>query len=147
MQVSVLQDKLVKGLSSVAYAVSSKPSLPILSNVLLTAKEGILQLAATDLSLGIQLRIGAKVKKEGAITVPAKVFGELVSSFPLAPVELSLEGESLRIQCGSYRARLSGIPAMEFPSLSQVSGTGEFSLPVSSFREAVERVVFAASSD
>ena len=63
MIVSVLQEKLVKSLSSILRVVPSRPSLPILSNVLLEAKEGRLRLSATDLNLGMRLWVGAKVKK------------------------------------------------------------------------------------
>ena len=147
MVVSVLQEKLVKSLSSILRVVPSRPSLPILSNVLLEAKEGRLRLSATDLNLGMRLWVGAKVKKEGALTVPAKVFSELISSFPPATVEMSVSEESLQIQCGSHKARLAGIAASEYPSLGKISGSKEFVVAANHLQEAVGRVAFAASSD
>jgi DNA polymerase-3 subunit beta len=147
MKISVLQEKLAKGLSSVSKVVPTKPSLSVLSNVLLEAKSGRLQLTATDLNMGMRLWIGAKIEKEGAITVPAKVFGELVSSFPSGTVEIALEGESLRVSCGRHKARLAGIAASEFPALGKLSGKKEFEVSFEEFHRAVERVAFAASSD
>lgn len=147
MIVSVLQEKLNKGLSAVVRVVPSKPSLPVLSNVLLEVIDGRLRLSGTDLNLGVRIWIGAKVKKEGAISIPAKVMSELVSSFPPETIELELEGDALRIACGSHRARLAGIGASEFPALGKVSQKKEFPLSVESFQTAIARVAFAASSD
>jgi DNA polymerase-3 subunit beta len=147
MKISILQEKLAKGLSSVGRVVPSRPSLPILANVLLEARGGRLQLTATDLNLGMRLWIGAKITKEGAISVPAKVFGELVSSFPASTIEMSLEGDSLRISCEGHKARLAGIAASEYPSLGKLSGKKEFGIDFGQFHLAVERVAFAASAD
>lgn len=147
MRLKILQEKLAKNLNSVSRIVPSKPQLPVLSNVLLEAKEGSLQIAATDLNLGIRLSVGAKVKKAGSITVPAKVFDELVSSFSPGTVEMTLKGEVLSIVCGSSRASLSGIAASEFPSLGKISKKKEFEIEASRLQESIERVGFAASSD
>lgn len=147
MNVSILQEKLAKGLASVLRITPGKPSLPVLSNVLLTAKEGRLQLTATDLDLGVQVSLGAKVKKEGAISVPAKVFGELVSSFSPSTVELTAKNESLNIVSGENKARLSGIAASEYPSLGEVAIGKTISFATSKLNEEVSRVSFAASSD
>lgn len=147
MQVSILQEKLVKGMSFVSKVVPSKPTLPVLSNVLLVAKGGELHLEATDLSLGVRLKIGAKIKKEGSITVPAKVFGELISSFPPSRVNIELKGESLNISCAGNKVRLSGMDASEFPTLGKVESKSGFVIDTKLFREVVEKVVFAASTD
>lgn len=147
MKISVLQEKLAKGLSSITRVVPSRPSLPILANVLLKAKEGRLQMIATDLNLGMRIWIGAKVKSEGAISVPAKIFGELISSFPPATIEMIVDGESLRVSCKGHKARLAGIAASEYPMLDKLSGKKEFKISFEQFHQAVERVVFAASSD
>lgn len=147
MIVSVLKEKFSKGLAAVARAVPNRPSLPVLSNILLEAEDGRLRLTGTDLNLGIRVWIGAKVKKEGAISLPAKVVSELVSSFPPETVEMELDGDALRMVCGGHRVRMAGISASEFPSPGKVSQKKGFSLPVSSFQETVDRVAFAASTD
>ena len=75
MKTSVLQDKLAKGLSIVARAVENRPTLPVLGNILLATEDARLKLAATNLEMSITTWIGAKVEKEGAITLPAKTLG------------------------------------------------------------------------
>lgn len=147
MKLSVLQEKLSKSLASISRVVPSKPSLPILSNVLLEAREGRLQLTATDLNLGMRLWVGAKIEKGGAISVPAKVFGELVSSFPPSTVEMALDGESLTVTCAGNTASLMGIAASEYPSLGKLSGKREFDLSYEQLHRAVEMVTIAASTD
>lgn len=147
MKVSVLQEKLSQGLSSVLRVVSGKPTLPILNNILLRARKGELELFATDLNLGIRLTVGAKVQKEGSITVPAKVFGELVSSLPASTVDLKLEGEILHIASNNYKVQLSGTSAKEFPILGDFSRKLNFSLDSKQFQSIVDKVVISASSD
>jgi DNA polymerase-3 subunit beta len=147
MEISVLQEKLSKGMTSISKVVSSRPTLPILSNVLLVAESGRLQLFATDLNLGIRLWVGSKVKKEGKITVPAKVFSDLVSSFSPSTVNISAKDESLGVSCDGNKVRISGIAASEFPKLGKVSSKKGFTIEAASFKKAVERVVFAASTD
>ena len=147
MKVSVLQEKLSKGLISVSRVVSSKPTLPVLSNVLLTAKQGQLELFATDLHLGIRISIGAKISKDGAISVPGKVFSELVSSLPASTIKLILNGDVLHITCGSYKGKISGIAAKEFPVLGEVTRKKSFLLDAKKFQTVVEQVALSASSD
>src|SRR5436190_17805313 len=89
MRVSVLQENLAKGLGVVTRAVASRPSLPVLSNILISTDESRLKLSATNLELGITTWIGAKVEDEGAITVPARTFHDLVNT--LAPERVDME--------------------------------------------------------
>ena len=71
MKVSCLQENLAKGLSIVSRAVSTRSTLPVLANVLMSTDNGRLKLSATNLEVVITCWIGAKVEEEGAITVPA----------------------------------------------------------------------------
>ncbi|MBE0690442.1 MAG: DNA polymerase III subunit beta, partial [Anaerolineae bacterium] len=80
MFVSVLQEQLARGLSIVSKAVDSRPTLPVLANVLLSTEDARLKLAATNLELTIVSYIGARVNQPGEITLPAKTFVELVSN-------------------------------------------------------------------
>lgn len=147
MKLSVLQERLVKGISAVTRVVSSKPTLPILSNILLETKSGSLILSATDLNLGIKIWIGAKVKTDGKITVPAKVFGEIISSFSPSRIDITVKENVMQIACGGNKVKLSGTSAEEFPILGDIVSKKSFNIKTSIFSEAVERVVFSASSD
>ena len=80
MRASCLQENLSRGLSVVGRAVATRPTLPVLSHILLSTDQSQLKLAATDLELFIVCWIGAKVDQEGAITVPARLIIDLVNS-------------------------------------------------------------------
>ena len=80
MKISVLQENLAKGLSIVSKAVDSRPTLPVLNNILLEAEGSRLKLAATNLQMSITMWISAKVDVAGSITLPANTFRDLVTN-------------------------------------------------------------------
>ena len=95
MKVSCLQENLAKGLSIVSRAVAPRSTLPVLGNILLSAEGGRLKLSATTLEMGLTCWIGAKVEEEGATTVPARTFVDLVNTLPADRVEMALLGQHL----------------------------------------------------
>ncbi len=148
MRVSVLQENLQKGLSIVNRAISSRPTLPILANVLLSTEDSRLKLSATNLELGISVWIGAKVEQDGAVTVPARTLYELVSN--LSPervdMELDVRTQTINLRCGGTTTNIKGIDASEFPLIPEASADG-VAVPAHEFREMIEQVAFAAAKD
>ena len=117
MRVSCLQENLAKGLSIVSRAVSTRSTLPVLGNILIEARGSQLRLAATNLEIGINCWIGAKVDDEGAITVPARLLSDFVNSLPPERVEmeLSTRTQTLPDWLGSHVRALAyygGAPAI-----------------------------------
>ena len=108
MNISVMQENLARGLSTVSRAVSSRATLPVLANVLLRTEDSGLKLTATNLEIGINCWVPGKVNAEGAITVPAKLFTDLVASLPNQRIdlELSTKDRTLRLTCGGSRASI-----------------------------------------
>lgn len=156
MRVSVMQENLVKGLSIVGRAVSSRSTLPVLGNILLEAREGQLRLAATNLEIGVNCWLGATVEDEGAITVPARLLTEFVGSLPPERIdmELSVRTQTLHLSCARHEANMKGIDAADFPNLPTMDGENgsalegaTLELEPSGLRKMVEQVVFAASTD
>lgn len=156
MRVSVMQENLVKGLSIVGRAVSSRSTLPVLGNILIEARDDQLRLAATNLEIGVNCWLGAKVEDEGAITVPARLLTEFVSSLPPEKIdmELSVRTQTLHLSCARYEANMKGIDAADFPHLPTMEGDNGSALEGATLeldplglRKMVEQVVFAASSD
>src|SRR5512146_2904702 len=107
MKLSCLQENLNKGLGIVGRAVAARTTLPITNNVLLATDNSRLKLVATNLEMAISCWIGAKVEEEGAITVPAKLLTEFVSSLPSDKVEVSLlpRSKTVDLKCARYEAR------------------------------------------
>lgn len=149
MKVSCLQENLAKGLSIVSRAVAARSTLPVLGNILLATDNGRLRLSATNLELGITCWIGAKIEEEGATTVPAKTFVDLVNTLPQDKVELDLNPrtQTLNLACGRTRAHVKGIDAQEFPQIPPADLDNALELNVEDFREMIGQVTFAAATD
>ncbi|MCC6189657.1 MAG: DNA polymerase III subunit beta, partial [Anaerolineales bacterium] len=157
MKVSCLQENLAKGLSVVSRAVAARSTLPVLGNILVASDNGRLRLAATNLELGITCWIGAKIEEEGATTLPAKTFVDLVNTLPQDKVELDLNArtQTLSLTCGRTRAHIKGIDAQEFPLIpvadplqSPRGGVDSaIELNVEDFHEMITQVAFAAATD
>jgi DNA polymerase-3 subunit beta len=153
MKVSCLQENLAKGLSIVGRAVATKSTLPVLSNILLATDQGRLKLAATNLELAVVTWIGAKVEDEGAITIPARLLAELITSLPndRIDMELNVRTHTLHLTCARSEANIKGIDATEFPPIPSVGGEGEATATVQMdsglLREVIGQVAFAAATD
>src|SRR5512138_637120 len=149
MKVSVSQQQLAQGLGVVSRAVSPRSTLPVLGNVLLATDEGRLRLAATNLELGISCWIGAQIQDEGSITVPARLLADLVSTLPNDTVHLSVNVSTctLTVHCGASNTDIKGIDAQEFPPMPATDMSEGVLIKVSDFKEMIQQVTFAASSD
>lgn len=151
MQVSCLQENLAKGLSIVGRAVASRSTLPVLSNVLLATDNGQLKLAATNLEIGINCWVGAKVAQEGAITVPARLLSDFINSLPPERIDLKLDEstQTLNLRCARFESNIKGIDAQEFPIVPTAANGGDavIRLEPSSLRAMIDQVVFAAATD
>jgi len=149
MKVSCLQENLSKGLGIVGRAVSPRSTLPVLGNVLLTTDAGRLKLSATNLEVGISCWIGAKVDEEGATTVPARTFVDLVNALPPEQVDMELiaRTQTLNLCAGRSEANIKGIDAQEFPIVPAPEGEGGILIEADVLRAAVSQVAFAAATD
>ena len=149
MKVTVLQENLARGLGIVSRAVSPRSTLPVLSNVLIASDEGRLRLSATNLELGITCWIPARIEQDGSTTVPARTFSDLVNTLPTDQVMLSLHSQTqtLNVRGGTSTNDIKCIDAQEFPPLPVPDFEGAVQLNVAEFREMIQQVAFAASTD
>ncbi|MEB3275950.1 MAG: DNA polymerase III subunit beta [Cyanobacteriota bacterium] len=152
MKLVCSQSELSSGLQLVSRAVASRPTHPVLANVLLTADAGTGRLSLTgfDLSLGIQTSIPATVEASGAITLPARLFGEIVSRLASdSPITLHCpEGDEqleLTSLSGSYQMR--GMPADDFPDLPLVQTGVSIRLQAQALIQGLRATLFASSGD
>lgn len=150
MKVSCLQENLAEGLSIVGRAVSPRSTLPVLGNVLLATDGGRLKLSATDLEVGINCWIGAKVEEEGATTVPARTFIDLINALPPGQVDLELivRTQTLNLHAARSEANVKGIDAQEFPIVAVPDEDAQgIHVQPAVLRSAIEQVAFAAATD
>ena len=149
MKVSCLQENLHKGLQTVGKAVANKTTLPVLNNILLSTDGGRLKLTATNLEVGITNWIGCQVEEEGAITVPAKLLIDFVSSLPNDTIKMTLDEKTrtLHLKCARFEANIKGISAEEFPIIPEVTERPAARIPAPLLKEMIGQVAFAASAD
>jgi len=152
VKISCLQENLARGLATVGRAVASRSTLPVLSNILLQSDEGRLRLAATNLEIGVNCWVGARIEEEGSITVPARLLTEFVNSLPHGQIdmEVSERTQSLNLKCARYEANIKGIDASEFPDVptaETIGGQDNLHLEAATFRQMIDQVVFAAATD
>ena len=157
MKATVLQENFNKGLGVMGRVITVRGQLPILGNVLVEAGKEGLTLSATNLEIGLRMEIGGKVTEEGAITVPAKNLGEFVGLLSEGGVDLTTEGEKLKIEAGKAVAVFAGIAAQEFPIMPKLGGKGalrqaqgkqqRFKVSKKMIGEVASQVAFAAAAD
>ncbi|MGD8464314.1 MAG: DNA polymerase III subunit beta [Anaerolineae bacterium] len=152
MKISCLQENLAKGLTTVGRAVATRSTLPVLSNILLQTDEGRLRLAATNLEIGVNHWIGARVEEEGQITVPARLLTEFVNSLPPGQIDMELNerSQTLNLKCARFEANIKGIAASEFPDVptaANINGASRLHLEADTFKRMIDQVVFAAATD
>ncbi|MEI6228491.1 MAG: DNA polymerase III subunit beta [Candidatus Saccharibacteria bacterium] len=149
MEITVTQENLTKALSAVGRVASSKTQLPILGNILLRTDGNRLLIAATNLEIAITQYIGAKVTKPGAITIPARLMSEFISSLPRESVELKVVNDNLHIKSGKYTSIINGFVADDFPELPTINETSsiQYSIKVEDFKDAVSQTIITTSND
>ena len=152
MKLSCSQADLNTALQLVSRAVSNRPTHPVLANVLLAADEvtGKLRLTGFDLSLGIQTSISASVENSGAITLPAKLFGEIVSKLSNdSPLLLTSDETNQQVELtsksGTYQVR--GMLSDDFPDLPLVESGTSLKLNPLLLSSAIKSTLFASSTD
>ncbi len=149
------QSDLNTHLSLVARAVPSRPTHPVLANVLLKADEKTQQVSLTgfDLSLGIQTSFDAEILESGEFTLPAKLLGDIVAKLPQGNLTLEVaqeddqDGEIATLTASSGRYEIRGIGAREFPELPMVEDGKTLSLSIESLGDGLKGSLFATSPD
>ncbi len=148
MEIQVARDPFLRALQLVQNIVEPRQTLPILANVLIEAREGELQVAATDLEVGARVTVPATVGRVGGITLAARKLVELVRELPGQPVALTLQENGwVQLVCGTAAFRLVGLPAEEYPPIEV--GSADDWLPVDGprLRAMVTRTSYAMSQD
>lgn len=147
MQITLQQSKLAKALSYIAKAVSTKPNIPVLSNVLLSVDKSTLKLSATNLDMGINMWIAGQSLADGEVTVSAKTLGDFVSETSDGKITLTVDGQLLKVVGEGSQAEFQTIPATEFPILPKITGTPVFSVAPDIFVTGLSKVLFACSTE
>jgi len=148
MEITVSKAELLRELSATQGVVERKTTIPILSNYLFEAGGDRLSLTATDLDLSLRTSCNAKVKKEGACTIPARKLHDYVKLLPDADITIKmLENHWVSIRCGRSNTKMVGMARSNFPSLPVFPTAGVVKIPALVLRGMIARTSFAIANE
>jgi DNA polymerase-3 subunit beta len=148
MKLTISKEQLLAGLQAVQNVVSSRSTLAILSNVLMKARTGHLELTATDLDVAVVCSVPARVTEPGDITLPARKLVSIVKELSVPEVDFTLEeGSMVFIQAGSSSFKVHGLPASDYPEVPTLEESQAVTLSQTLLKVMLKRTSFAASTD
>src|SRR5512146_3158421 len=148
MEISVSKSDLLKELTATQGVVERKTTIPILSNFLFEAGGDKLSITATDLDLSLRTSCPAKVKKEGACTIPARKLYDYVKLLPDGDITIKLlENHWVNIRSGRSNTKMVGMARANFPSLPAFPTAGVVKIPAQILRTMIAKTIFAISSE
>jgi len=152
MKLVITKAELIRGIARIQAIVEKRNSMPILANVLLEARgegeDGELELAATDLEVGIRGLHSANVSSAGALTVSAKKLFEITRELPDEPIHLEATPNAyLTIRCARAEFTLSGTSSEEYPTLPTFTPEKVVPVQATTLSQMIERTMYAASAD
>lgn len=149
MKIKINQNELNKSINIVQKAVSSRTPLPILSGILLEAKDNMLILTATDLDLGIKTYSPCEIEEEGSIVVQSKLIGDFVRKLPSNSYVFinTLENNSMEINCLNSEIKILGNSADEYPDNTFENEGNSFEIKSESLKDLIRYTYFAAAQE
>ena len=148
MKFTIAKEQLINGLQAVQNIVSSRTTLPILSNVLLRGEGKKLELTATDLDVTVSSAVGAEIERAGAFTVPVKKLFGIVRELGSLEIEIEVDDKNAcKIKAGASFYKLNGLASEEFPPPPKFSEKNKIALPQEKIKGMLRKTSFAVSTD
>lgn len=147
MKLSIARAELLDALTVVSKGMSSRSTLPILSGVLFSAKDGSVSLQSTDLEVSVRHSVPALIESEGQTVIPGKLLTDIVRSLPEAAVALEVDGDTAVVRCQHSSFTMKTLPSADFPRFPELSIEKSVSLPSSLMGSMVKKVSKAVSRD
>ena len=148
MKLGAEKEILLNGLQAVQNIITTKAALPILSNVLIETQGNNIRLTATDLDVGISCVVPVDIQEQGAITVPAKKFSEIIRELPGDNLSITTKKNNLVIiETEACQFKIMGLPREEFPKLPEFKDKEAIKLNQAELKQMLNLTYFAASFD
>lgn len=148
MKFTVTKENFLEGLQRVQNVVSTRTTLPILSNVLLEADEGSLRFTTTDLDVGISGTVEAEVERGGGTTLPARRLFNIVRELPSSEIDVEIDSKNAAtLRSGAGVFKILGLPKEEFPPPPSFADAKVFTLPQKDLRDGLRKTHYAISND
>lgn len=148
MKLICTQENFKKAIYNTERVIGKQATLPILENILFETEKGMLRVSATNLEIGVFLKVGAKIEKEGKITIPAKIISNFVNNLPQGEnITIETDDQVLRIKSGNSKASIKGLSAQDFPIIPKFNGNFMFSFSGNDLRENLPKTLACVSLD
>lgn len=148
MNLTIAKEQILTGLQAVQNVVSTRTTLPILSNVLMRAADDRVEFTATDLDVTVSCSVEASVKKPGATTIPVKKLFGIIRELSSPEIDIETDDKNVTsIRAGSSFFKIRGLAAEEFPPLPKFKEDKRVTVPQEKFRGMLKKTSFAISSD
>ncbi|MAB75077.1 MAG: DNA polymerase III subunit beta [Verrucomicrobiales bacterium] len=147
MKFQIDKDVFQEALNQVQHVVSTRTTLPILSNVLIEADELGLQLSTTDLDVTISKRIAANITETGATTLPVRRLASIVRELPTSEITFEESDDAATVRSGPSFFKILGLPAGEFPAIGEFGEAKDFTIDQKLLKEALRKTSYAISTD
>src|SRR5512147_420354 len=148
MKLTIKKEEFLKGLQRIQGVVEKKNTMPILSNMLLTAEGKSLEIVATDLEIGLRGSYTAEVDKPGAVTVSAKKMYEIVRELPAEDLQIKVEeGSWVKVLSGRSQFKLVGLPKDEYPALPDVAEEGMIVIDGATLRDMIKKTLYSVGEN
>ncbi|MGY9080605.1 MAG: DNA polymerase III subunit beta, partial [Candidatus Nanopelagicales bacterium] len=146
MHIRVERDALAQAVTWAARTLPSRPSMPVLSGVMLIAEQDSLTLSSFDYEISARVQVNIDVIEPGKVLVSGRLLADITKALPAAPVVLKLDGNRVSIECGRSSFTLPTLPVEDYPALPDMPTTAG-SVDGDVFSEAVAQVAIAAGKD
>jgi DNA polymerase-3 subunit beta len=144
----ITKEAILDGLQRVQNVVSTRTTLPILSNVLVQASNGTLSLTTTDLDVAVRCKVEAEVAKAGSTTLPARKLFSILKEVPAAEIEVDVDDRNAAsIRCGSSFYKIMGLAEEEFPRFPEAGAGKSLKIEQSVLRDMLKKTAYAVSND
>lgn len=148
MKFTISKESFLSAINQVQHVVSSRTTLAILSNVLLKAKDGVLELTTTDLDVGVTCTVPAEVEEAGATTLPARRLATIVRELPSEEIQFKVDEKNVAsIRSGPSYFKVLGLTSEEFPALPRFDDAREFKMEQQMLRDCLRKTSYAISTD
>ena len=148
MKLKIKKEEILKGLQRIQGVVEKKNTMPILSNMLLTADANGVEIVATDLEIGLRGRYTAEVEKAGSVTLSAKKMYEIVRELPAEDIQIKVEdGGWAKIISGHSQFKLVALPKEDYPALPDVAEEGMIAIEGETLREMIKKTLYSVGEN
>ena len=138
---------IASAVSAASKVVNAHSTVPILSNVLLSADDGAIRVRATDLEVTLEHEFAGEIQETGSVTVPARLFSGYLGNLPAGIMELSGSATRASVKCQKSSYDFHALPADEYPPLPPSQKGRTFTVDGKRFREGINATIFAASGE